>query len=472
MSSNKRTSRVKNGILIAVVIAFLIAIVGGTYARFVSRGTALSSTDIAKWHIVLGGTEDISSESKILTVPVQDALANQNVAEGKLAPGKTVVATFKVDPTGSEVAVDYLMNVDLSNISGFSNSELEISNIKYTLEGTNTEEDIFIDDETGNYIFEEYLADVLEGKDVTFKIYITWTESTELERSLADTVKAVNIDNILIPVNIVARQHIGDGQATPPEATTYTVTFKDGETTLSTQTVEEGATATRPTEPTKEGYDFVNWYSDSEFTTEFDFTSTITENTTIYAKWKETTPPAATYTSYSVGDTVTLGGETFYVIEDSDANTSTVKLLAALNVITTEGNAKRYKQDASANTLAFDSTSPYTNVYANSTIITEVNNYKTAVEGRMGDGKTIEAASLMTKEEVEALGGDSSNWTTSGCTGKTAFVKATNYWLGSPYETAGNSTWYVYGSGFSSSSVSRDNRYGLRPVLEVLKSNI
>ena len=207
--STKRTSKVKNGILVAVIIAFLIAIIGGTYARFVSSGTARSSTDIAKWHIVLG-TEDISSQSKSVTVPVQDVENNVNVAEGKLAPGKTVVATFNVDPTGSEVAVDYLLNVDLSNVSEFDNSELEISNLKYTIEGTNTEEDMFLDETTGDYLFEEELDDVLEGKDVTFKIYITCTPSTDLARSLADTQKAVNIDNILIPINIVARQHIGD----------------------------------------------------------------------------------------------------------------------------------------------------------------------------------------------------------------------------------------------------------------------
>ena len=135
---------------------------------------------------------------------------NGNVVEGKLAPGKTVVATFNVDPTGSEVAVDYLLNVDLSNVSEFNNSELEISNLKYIVEGTNTEHDILVDSETGDYIFEESITDVLAGKDVTFKIYITWTSSTELERSLSDTEKAINIENVLIPVNIVARQHIGD----------------------------------------------------------------------------------------------------------------------------------------------------------------------------------------------------------------------------------------------------------------------
>ena len=73
-------------------------------------------------------------------------------------------------------------------------------------------------------------------------------------------------------------------------STSYTVTFKDGETTLSTQTVDDGETATRPTNPTKDGFDFVNWYLDSELTTVYDFTSAITGDTTLYAKWEVESP--------------------------------------------------------------------------------------------------------------------------------------------------------------------------------------
>ena len=115
---------------------------------------------------------------------------------------------------------------------------------------------------------------------------------------------------------------------------------------------------------------------------------------TVQAYLGETNPSStpSTYTSYAMGDTVTLGGEEFWVIEDSDENTSTVKLLAKLNVITTEGDSNRYKQNASANTLRFDDDS---NDYETSEIKDQVDNYKSAVEGRMGAGKTIQEARLM-----------------------------------------------------------------------------
>ncbi len=45
-----------------------------------------------------------------------------------------------------------------------------------------------------------------------------------------------------------------------------------------------------PTNPTLDGYDFVGWYTDSNYTTLFDFQTKITGNTTLYAKFTEKQP--------------------------------------------------------------------------------------------------------------------------------------------------------------------------------------
>ena len=71
----------------------------------------------------------------------------------------------------------------------------------------------------------------------------------------------------------------------------YTVTFKDGDSTITTQEVREGEKASKPTDPTKDGYMFMGWYADSGFTTEFNFDdTTITDNTSIYAKYVKMIP--------------------------------------------------------------------------------------------------------------------------------------------------------------------------------------
>ncbi|QMV40697.1 InlB B-repeat-containing protein [Cohnella cholangitidis] len=66
----------------------------------------------------------------------------------------------------------------------------------------------------------------------------------------------------------------------------YTVTFNsNGGSTVSNQTVSHNNTATAPANPTKTGYTFGGWYTNAALSTAFTFTTAITGNTTLYAKW-------------------------------------------------------------------------------------------------------------------------------------------------------------------------------------------
>ncbi len=76
--------------------------------------------------------------------------------------------------------------------------------------------------------------------------------------------------------------------STPTPATTFTVTFNsNGGTAVAKQTVQSGKTAIKPANPTKEGYTFVAWCTDSACTKSFDFSTKITKNITLYAKWDQ-----------------------------------------------------------------------------------------------------------------------------------------------------------------------------------------
>jgi len=67
----------------------------------------------------------------------------------------------------------------------------------------------------------------------------------------------------------------------------YNVTFSvDGGSEIPGATVLNGKTVAEPTaEPTKDGYAFIGWYTDSAFTTRFDFNTAITADTTVVARW-------------------------------------------------------------------------------------------------------------------------------------------------------------------------------------------
>ena len=59
----------------------------------------------------------------------------------------------------------------------------------------------------------------------------------------------------------------------------------NGGSPVSSQVVDYGYTVAKPADPEKTGYDFGGWYTDKNCTDPFDFSTPITEDITLYAKW-------------------------------------------------------------------------------------------------------------------------------------------------------------------------------------------
>jgi len=60
----------------------------------------------------------------------------------------------------------------------------------------------------------------------------------------------------------------------------------NGGTSINSQTIDYGTNVTEPKAPTKKAHSFLGWYTDEECTSEFDFSTPITSDITLYAKWK------------------------------------------------------------------------------------------------------------------------------------------------------------------------------------------
>ncbi|MCR5167353.1 MAG: InlB B-repeat-containing protein, partial [Oscillospiraceae bacterium] len=101
------------------------------------------------------------------------------------------------------------------------------------------------------------------------------------------------------------------------DETYFDVVFDtNGGTTVASQTVDSGKTASRPSDPVKIGYAFDKWYSDAALTKEYDFNSAVTSDITLYAGWKAapvtkytiTAPAGVTVSAASAqqGDTITV----------------------------------------------------------------------------------------------------------------------------------------------------------------------
>ena len=137
-----------------------------------------------------------------------------------------------------------------------------------TVTFTNTE---YIEEEvtTGEHYYGEQIT--LTAKERDGYTFTGWTTG-ETNNPLTITVGTSDID--------IGPLYKSDG---------YTVTYNvNGGSSIDAQIVNDGEKATRPaTDPTKNGYTFVDWYKDSELTIVFNFNTPITEDTTIYAKWKK-----------------------------------------------------------------------------------------------------------------------------------------------------------------------------------------
>lgn len=99
-------------------------------------------------------------------------------------------------------------------------------------------------------------------------------------------------DKIELPagVNLVVLDLVkkGDGSIDlkVEPAVAYQVMFEsNGGSAVEAQTVPSGNTAHYPEAPTKEGYTFDRWYTDEACTSKFDFSTPITEDPVLYARW-------------------------------------------------------------------------------------------------------------------------------------------------------------------------------------------
>lgn len=101
----------------------------------------------------------------------------------------------------------------------------------------------------------------------------------------------------------------------------YDVTFiVNGGSAVETQTITAGSTATKPTDPTKENFNFAGWFKDEDCTEEFDFDTAINGATNLYAKW--TLQPSVTAiesdTTYSFNSNDANAEDGYYVLKATE----------------------------------------------------------------------------------------------------------------------------------------------------------
>ena len=174
-----------------LVVALLLLFVGVgfmTYALFKSTATGTATADVAAWSVRVNTSDIVTVDS--FTFNASDIVwnTNQYVATGKIAPGSTGTISFDIDATGSEVSLDYSVNVGTIKVgnSTIDNDKISVS----PMESTGT---IAYSTETN-------------AMKRRITLNVTWTALDNAEVNTKDMTLAGQTINI--PVTVVVTQKI------------------------------------------------------------------------------------------------------------------------------------------------------------------------------------------------------------------------------------------------------------------------
>ena len=114
-------------------------------------------------------------------------------------------------------------------------------------------------------------------------VFVGWYKESTFETSF-DFNSAINADTTIY-ANWASESEI------------VTITFEsNGGSEVAAIKVQKNKTAAAPSSPSRKGYLFKGWYKESTFTNAFSFSTALTENITLYAKWEEK-PTTASFTA-------------------------------------------------------------------------------------------------------------------------------------------------------------------------------
>ena len=121
----------------------------------------------------------------------------------------------------------------------------------------------------------------------SFSTSVTYTVGISLEGTESDATHEIISEALSIKPSSGSTGG-GGGGGGGSVATTYTVTFEtNGGNKIDSVKVSKNGILSKPTEPTKEGFDFDGWYTDKALKTVYDFDTKVAKSFTLYAKWTE-----------------------------------------------------------------------------------------------------------------------------------------------------------------------------------------
>ena len=112
-------------LLIIVLSAIILSFVGGnSYAKYMSKVTGQGTADIASWNFKVN-----ESENSMQRISLNSTINNSTIVSNKIAPGTSGKFEIKLDASGSDVGIDYIIK--------FENESQKPTNLRFNYNGKN-----------------------------------------------------------------------------------------------------------------------------------------------------------------------------------------------------------------------------------------------------------------------------------------------------------------------------------------------
>ena len=202
-----RKSKVRDVIIALIILVIALFFIAGTYARYASTGSGAGVVQVAKWAVKINTVDITQNNSFAVTF---NEVANQYIVDGKIAPDGSLYADFVIDPTGSEVALDYEFTLGtITSSTGTVPDGIAVEKV-CTVDGS-TETELTAD-ASGKYVgtieLASQSAELSSSESVTVRVYIKWTNSDEATRITSDTTAGITPPTLTMQVTGTAKQHI------------------------------------------------------------------------------------------------------------------------------------------------------------------------------------------------------------------------------------------------------------------------
>lgn len=195
-------------ILLAILMMLITCYeIKNTYAKYVAEASGVAKGNVGSWVVKINDTlisTGTAEEEFIIDNLKYDS--NENVKEGKIAPGTSGYFELEIDATEASVAVTYDVELNLEELNNDTNS-INLVKVVKMVDETETTDDI-VEKEENTYTGIISLKDIEDKKTTLLRAYVKW-ENNE-ENNEQDSILGTTVDIMSIPIKVKVSQYQGN----------------------------------------------------------------------------------------------------------------------------------------------------------------------------------------------------------------------------------------------------------------------